>query len=85
MSRTLKLYLAVLANPRGTLAFRDFERLILAAGFVLMRERGSHKAYKHPEVDRLLVIQPRGKDAKPYQVGEFLDMVEENMLTIGSR
>ena len=79
-----KLYLTVLANPRGTLAFRDFERLILAAGFVLMRVRGSHRAYKHTAVDRLLVVQPRGKDAKPYQVRELLDMIEANSLIVGS-
>ena len=84
MTSIAKLYVAVLANPRGTLAFRDFERLILAAGFILMRVRGSHKAYKHPHVDRLLIVQPRGKEAKPYQVGEFLDMVEANTLTIGN-
>jgi predicted RNA binding protein YcfA (HicA-like mRNA interferase family) len=65
MTAIAKLYLAVVANPRGTLAFHDFERLIVAAGFVLMRVRGSHKAYKHPSVDRLLIIQPRGKEAKP--------------------
>ena len=82
MTRIGKLYAAVLANPGGTLGFRDFERLILAAGFILMRIRGSHRAYRHPRADRLLVVQPRGKDAKPYQVREFLDMIEAYSLIV---
>ncbi|KQN25421.1 hypothetical protein ASE86_04055 [Sphingomonas sp. Leaf33] len=82
MTKIGKLYASVLTNPGGTLNFRDFERLVLAAGFVLMRIRGSHRAYRHAAADRLLVIQPRGKEAKPYQVREFLDMIEEYQLTV---
>ncbi len=82
MTKIGKLLAMVLANPGGALSFRDFERLILAAGFVLMRIRGSHRAYRHPGVDRLLVVQPRGKDAKPYQVRQFLDMLEAYSLAV---
>lgn len=82
MTKIGKLLATVLANPSGALSFRDFERLILAAGFVLMRIRGSHRAYRHPGADRLLVVQPRGKDAKPYQVRQFLDMLEAYSLAV---
>ena len=82
MTKIGKLYAGVLRNPGGTLDFREFERLIVATGFVMMRIRGSHRAYRHPDVDQLLVIQPRGKEAKPYQVREFLDMIEAYKLTV---
>lgn len=82
MTQIAKLYASVLSNPRASLSFRDFERLVQAFGFVFQRQRGSHRAYAHPDCDRLLVIQPRGGNAKPYQVREFLDMIEEYTLTL---
>jgi hypothetical protein len=33
--------------------------------------------YKHPQVPRPLSIQPRRNMAKPYQLDQFLDNVEE--------
>lgn len=56
---------------RGSIAFRDFERLLFALGFKLDRTSGSHRIYIHPNV------QPRGKDAKPYQVRQLRVMIEE--------
>ncbi len=83
MTRIDKLYAQVLANPGGQLAFREFVALIEAVGFRLARTKGSHRAYVHPDCPKLLVIQPMGKDAKRYQVREFLDMLEEYGLGIG--
>lgn len=72
----------MLASRQRTLSYRDFERLLLAFGFTLERQRGSHRAYSHPHSSRLMVVQPRGNDAKPYQVREFLDIVEQHRLTL---
>ena len=80
MTRIDKLYANVLANPGQLLAFKDFITLIEAFGFRHARTKGSHRSYSHPACPRLLVIQPKGKDAKRYQVGEFLDMIEEYSL-----
>lgn len=82
MSRIAKLFASVYANPGAALSFRDFERLLLAFGFVPVRQKGSHRSYKHAEAQRMLVVQPRGKEAKGYQIRQFLDMVEEYGLTI---
>ncbi|MBV9840128.1 MAG: type II toxin-antitoxin system HicA family toxin [Sphingomonadaceae bacterium] len=84
MTRIAKLYAAVLANPRASLAFREFQALVKAFGLTLERQRGSHRAWTHPRCARPLILQPR-KDgnAKPYQVQEFLDMIEEAGLSIG--
>jgi predicted RNA binding protein YcfA (HicA-like mRNA interferase family) len=77
MVKPKKLYELLLDSPGRITAFRDFEQLLLAFGFSERRRRGSHRAYKHPDVPELLTIQPRGKDAQPYQVRRFLSMVDE--------
>lgn len=82
MTRIAKLYASVLATRRSPIAFREFERLLLAFGFWHVRTTGSHQQYGHPQVDRILSVQPRGKDAKPYQAEQFLDMIEEFGLKI---
>lgn len=77
MTRLAKLYSSVVAQPRATLAFRNFVRLIKAFGFREVRQRGSHHVFDHADAGRPLIVQPRGSEAKPYQVEQFLDMVEE--------
>lgn len=77
MTQIAKLYARVLANPKLALSFRDFLALIAAFGFTHARTRGSHRTWVHPDCPRPLVLQPVGKDAKRYQVRQFLDMVEE--------
>jgi hypothetical protein len=81
MIRVTKLYERLLAT-RSSTRFRDFQRILEAFGFVLDRVNGSHHQYKHPRTNRPLSIQPRGNMAKPYQIDQFLDMVEEFSLTI---
>lgn len=58
--------------------FDDFVLLLEHFGFVLDRTRGSHHIFVHPDVAELLSIQPRkdGK-AKPYQLRQFLKLIEE--------
>jgi hypothetical protein len=46
---------------------------------------GSHYIYTHPQVPRPLSLQPRNREAKPYQISQFLDMVREFGLTIEHR
>ena len=82
MVKASKLSDRLLANPRGVMAYRDFERLLLAFGFRLDRTVGSHRQYVHPDVPRSFPVQPLGKDAKRYQVREFLELVEKYGLHI---
>lgn len=77
MTRTAKLYDHLLASRRNAISFRDFEQLLRAFGFEHVRTVGSHRQYVHPAVRRPLPVQPSGKDAKAYQVREFLDMIAE--------
>jgi predicted RNA binding protein YcfA (HicA-like mRNA interferase family) len=86
MTQIEKLYSQLLANRRsrggGTISFRDFERLVKAFGFEHVRTTGSHRQYVHPKLSRPLPVQPTSKDAKLYQVREFLELVEEHSLYI---
>jgi predicted RNA binding protein YcfA (HicA-like mRNA interferase family) len=58
--------------------FDEFVLLLEHFGFVLDRTRGSHFVFVHPAIAELLSVQPRkdGK-AKPYQLHQFLKLVEE--------
>lgn len=76
MSKWTKLYEQLLANPAMIIRFRDFEGLLRAFGFELDRTVGSHRQYVHPDIPRTFPVQPDGKDAKRYQVREFLELVE---------
>ena len=82
MTRVAKLHAWMAANPRASMPFRDFERLLKAFGFVLVRTTGSHRQYAHPKVTRILSIQPRGKKAKSYQIEQFVAMIGEFELTM---
>jgi predicted RNA binding protein YcfA (HicA-like mRNA interferase family) len=82
MVKPSKLRALLLQSTDRTISFRDFVALIEASGFAYSRTRGSHQSYKHPAFPKLMVVQPIGKDAKRYQVREFLDLVTEFELHI---
>jgi predicted RNA binding protein YcfA (HicA-like mRNA interferase family) len=67
---------------RQTVSFRDFEALLSALGFALMRQRGSHRIYLHAKTGRSFPVQPDGKDAKHYQVRQLRDMIRKHGLTL---
>ncbi len=77
MTKTSKLYERLLANPDMVISFREFERLLRDFGFVHKRTKGSHRTYRHPQVPVVLTVQPVGKDAAPYQVDRFLELVRQ--------
>ncbi len=77
MVRPSKLFALLLQSTDRSVSFRDFIALLEAFGFKHSRTKGSHRSYTHLNCAKLLVIQPLGKDAKRYQVREFLDLVRE--------
>jgi predicted RNA binding protein YcfA (HicA-like mRNA interferase family) len=77
LTKPAKLYALLLESTNRSVDFRDFIAMIEAFGFVHVRTKGSHRSFSHPDCSALLVLQPKGKDAKRYQVREFLDIVEE--------
>ena len=62
-----------------------FDELAAAAkafGFELARIRGSHHIFEHPAIPDILNLQDCGGQAKPYQVDQFLALVEQYNLNI---
>ena len=62
--------------------FGDMVGLIEAFGFRLARISGSHHIFEHPDVAQLINIQSRKGKAKPYQVRQFLELVEQYNLKL---
>jgi predicted RNA binding protein YcfA (HicA-like mRNA interferase family) len=81
MVKPSKLFARLVASPQS-MRFRDFQRVLEAFGFTHEGTKGSHHKYDHPLASRPLSIQPKGNMAKPYQIDQFLDMVEEFGLKI---
>ena len=80
-----KLLTRLLAGHLRNVAFDDFRRLVEAFGFEAMRTAGSHTVFAHPEVDEQLNLQPHRGEAKPYQIRQFLALVEQYNLRLGDR
>ncbi len=77
MTRTAKLYAWILENPRASIPFRDFVRLVVAFGFAPRRTTGSHRQFARPDIPYVVNIQPRGKEAKSYQIQQFLAICDQ--------
>jgi len=78
-----KKTLESVVGGRGTVGFRDFERLLVGLGFRLDRVSRSHHIYVHPAVSRPFPIQPDGKDAKRYQIRQLRGIIRQYRLTLG--
>jgi predicted RNA binding protein YcfA (HicA-like mRNA interferase family) len=74
--RPRKTWEAILSGRRA-IPFEGFERLLSPSAFEHRRTRGSHHIYRHPRASRPLSIQPKGGEVKPYQIAQFMAMVEE--------
>jgi predicted RNA binding protein YcfA (HicA-like mRNA interferase family) len=63
--------------------FRDLVRLVEALGYMLDRQRGSHRIFRHARRDLPIInLQSDGKTAKPYQVRQVLRLVDEHGLEV---
>ena len=71
----------ILAGSRN-ISFNDFIALVEAFGFELSRTRGSHQIYEHPDVREILNLQNVNGQIKPYQVRQFLQLVEQYSLKL---
>jgi predicted RNA binding protein YcfA (HicA-like mRNA interferase family) len=71
-----KLLEKALAGSRN-ISFREMVTLVEAFGFRLSRSKGSHFIFTHPQIPELVNLQEKNGKAKPYQVREFLDLVEK--------
>ena len=63
-------------------AFADFDNLLNGFRFELKRMNGSHHIYGHPDLQELVNIQEVRGQVKPYQVRQFLKLVEKYNLRL---
>lgn len=77
-----KLLKKALSGGRN-LAFRELVALVEAFGFELARVSGSHHIFEHPEIPELVNLQNRKGKARPYQIKQCLELVEQYNLSLG--
>ena len=70
-----------LASP-ANLRFAEMTTLVEAFGFRFSRVSGSHHIYAHPDIPMLVNLQNVHGKAKPYQVHQFLRLVERYNLSL---
>jgi predicted RNA binding protein YcfA (HicA-like mRNA interferase family) len=56
-----------------------------AFNFQLARTQGSHNIFQHPGIQELFNIQNVRGQAKPYQIKQFLELIEKYDLQIGEK
>jgi predicted RNA binding protein YcfA (HicA-like mRNA interferase family) len=78
-TKLLQKILAGINNVR----FHDLQTLVKAYGFNLDRISGSHHIYEHPDLPEMVNLQEIKGKAKPYQVRQFLALVEKYNLPLG--
>lgn len=84
-SQRAELWARLRDREMRNIGFDEFCRLVEAFGFELRRVSGSHHIYRHPSVPRPLSLQPRAGEAKPYQIRQFLEIVEQHDLMMERR
>ena len=77
-----KLLEKALAGSKN-IDFNDIVALVEAFGFRQSRIKGSHHIFVHPQVRELVNLQNVDGKAKPYQIRQFLKLVEQYALELG--
>ena len=63
-------------------AFGDIVTMVEGFGFRLVRTSGNHHIFSHPDVSELVNLQDVKGEAKPYQIRQFLRLVEKYNLRL---
>ena len=77
-----KLLRRLARGDLSNVAFRDMQALVEAFGFEVARVSGSHHIYARSGVRELVNLQEVKGQAKPYQVRQFLRLVERYGLSL---
>ncbi|MBC7813936.1 MAG: type II toxin-antitoxin system HicA family toxin [Burkholderiales bacterium] len=70
-----KLLKKILSGSKN-IRFDELETLVIAFGFHLPHINGSHHMYAHSEIPELLNLQDVKGQTKPYQVAQFIKLIE---------
>lgn len=77
-----RLLRPLLQGAHNNVAFADFVDLIEGFGFELDHVTGSHHIYRHATAGERLNLQPHQGEVKPYQIRQFLRIVEQRRLEL---
>jgi len=75
MTKKQKIFRKLLSGSKNV-AFSELVLCVEAFGFKLSRISGSHHIYTHPEVLEIINLQEVDGKVKPYQIKQFLQIVE---------
>jgi predicted RNA binding protein YcfA (HicA-like mRNA interferase family) len=81
MAKLKKILAKVLAGSKN-IAFNDFVLLVEGFGFRLFRTSGSHHIFIHSKVKELVNLQNVKGQVKPYQIRQFMELVERYALNL---
>ena len=76
-----KLLKKILSGSKN-IRFQDMIVLVQAFGFDHVRTQGSHHIFAHPQISELVNLQNVKGQTKPYQIRQFLRLVEKYDLVI---
>jgi predicted RNA binding protein YcfA (HicA-like mRNA interferase family) len=65
----------------ANVSFSEFVAVVEAFGFERIRVTGSHQTFRHPMHGIELNLQPKRGQAKPYQIRQFLQLVESRNIS----
>ena len=83
MSRVKKAVAKILEGRSDTnFDFADLFFVLERAGFIARPGKGSHRIYSKDGVEEIVNVQPRGGQAKPYQVKQVRDIILKYQLEI---
>ena len=66
----------------NNVAFTDMTDLVEGFGFMLVRVNGSHHIFGRTGIPKTINLQSVRGQAKPYQIRQFLKLVERYRLTL---
>jgi predicted RNA binding protein YcfA (HicA-like mRNA interferase family) len=81
MATKRKILQRILAGSKN-IRFSDMINLVEGFGFRLSRAEGSHRIFVHPDIPELINLQEVKGQAKPYQMRQFLKIVERYSLKL---
>jgi len=76
-----KLLSKIISNQKN-IKFSDFIKLVKAFGFKLDRVNRSHHIFVHKKIGAIINLQNVKGEAKPYQIKQFLKIIEANNLKL---
>ena len=76
-----KLLKKIISGSKN-IRFADMVKLVRDFGFQLSRTEGSHHIFFRPDIPELVNLQNVKGQAKPYQMRQFLKLVEKHNLKL---